>query len=53
LKGLSWRYKADATDVATRISAHASGYKSGQGAVENATKDVFQKLIAGGYLTIP
>jgi len=53
LKGLSWRYKCDARDVATGVSAHVSGYKSGQGAVENATKEVFQKLIAGGYITIP
>jgi len=53
LKGLSWRYKADATDVTTGVQGHASGLKSGQGAVENAVKDCFQKLIAGGYIVIP
>jgi len=53
LKGLSWRYKATATDAITKVSASVSGYKSGQGAVENAIKEVFQKLIAGGYITIP
>jgi len=53
LKGLSWRYKATATDNISKVSASVSGYKSGQGAVENAIKEVFQKLIAGGYITIP
>jgi hypothetical protein len=52
LKGLSWRYKATVTDKATGMSASVSGYKSGQGAVENATKELFQKLIAAGKITL-
>jgi hypothetical protein len=48
LKGLSWRYKASATDKATGISASSSGFKSGEGAVKDAITKVFQTLAARG-----
>jgi len=51
-RGLHWRYKATATDKATGVQGSASNYKSGKGAVEHATKDLFEKLIAGGYIPI-
>jgi len=50
MKGLSLRYKADATDVATGISEHASGFKSGKGAVEHAIEALFKTLVARGVL---
>jgi hypothetical protein len=53
LKGLSWRYKATATDTATGNKGSASGLKSGQGAVEHATKNLFQVLIAKGIIPPP
>jgi len=53
LKGLSWRYKATATDKATGIKGSASGLKSGKGAVEHATQNLFQTLIARGIIPPP
>jgi len=53
LKGLSWRYKADAKDVTTNNVGHASGLKSGQGAVEHAVQNLFQILIAKGIVPAP
>jgi hypothetical protein len=50
MKGLSLRYKADATDVATGITEHASGYKSGKGAVEHAIENLFKTLVARGVV---
>eukprot|EP00823_Brevimastigomonas_motovehiculus_P009238 TRINITY_DN8901_c0_g1_i1.p1 TRINITY_DN8901_c0_g1~~TRINITY_DN8901_c0_g1_i1.p1 ORF type:complete len:192 (-),score=27.71 TRINITY_DN8901_c0_g1_i1:436-1011(-) len=39
-----WRYKASATEVHCGVSGSADGFKSGEGAAEHATWDLFQKL---------
>jgi len=50
LKGIKWRYKAEARDKATGVTGKSSNHNSGKGAVEGAVKDLFAKLAAGGYL---
>jgi len=53
LKGLSWRYKASATDTATGKSASSSGHKSGKGSVEGAVKKLFERLVREGDVVVP
>jgi len=48
IKGLKWRYKATATDVASGISRGSSNHKSGEGAVKGAITNVFVALDEAG-----
>jgi hypothetical protein len=49
LKGLSWRYKATATGLGG-VSGHASGLKSGEGAVKHAIEECFKNMQAAGVI---
>lgn len=48
IKKFKWRYKCDATDVASGISRGSGDHKSGEGAVKAAIANVFKALDEAG-----